>query len=65
MAQCSRIDAGVFQRSHASRLCRSFAVLFQRAQTETGIEWRLLAAIAYQESQWDPLRRPARPACAG
>jgi membrane-bound lytic murein transglycosylase F len=29
--------------------------LFQRAQENTGIEWRLLAAIAYQESQWDPL----------
>ena len=29
--------------------------LFQRAQEVTGIEWRLLAAIAYQESQWDPL----------
>jgi len=29
--------------------------LFQRAQENSGIEWRLLAAIAYQESQWDPL----------
>ena len=29
--------------------------LFQTAQQATGIEWRLLAAIAYQESQWDPL----------
>ncbi|MEO7760369.1 MAG: membrane-bound lytic murein transglycosylase MltF [Casimicrobiaceae bacterium] len=28
--------------------------LFQRAQDNSGIEWRLLAAIAYQESQWDP-----------
>ncbi|MBK6337515.1 MAG: transglycosylase SLT domain-containing protein [Betaproteobacteria bacterium] len=24
-------------------------------QAATGIEWRLLAALAYQESQWDPL----------
>jgi membrane-bound lytic murein transglycosylase F len=32
-----------------------FRDLFQRAQENTGIEWRLLAAIAYQESQWDPL----------
>ena len=24
------------------------------AQAKSGIEWRLLAAIAYQESQWDP-----------
>ncbi len=28
--------------------------LFHDAQERTGIEWRLLAAIAYQESQWDP-----------
>lgn len=29
--------------------------LFHAAQTSTGIDWRLLAAVAYQESQWDPL----------
>jgi membrane-bound lytic murein transglycosylase F len=29
--------------------------LFQAAQASTGIDWRLLAALAYQESQWDPL----------
>jgi membrane-bound lytic murein transglycosylase F len=28
---------------------------FQSAQASTGIDWRLLAALAYQESQWDPL----------
>ncbi|HEX5394517.1 MAG TPA: membrane-bound lytic murein transglycosylase MltF [Rhodocyclaceae bacterium] len=28
---------------------------FQDAQAKTGIDWRLLAAVAYQESQWDPL----------
>lgn len=28
---------------------------FQEAQEITGIDWRLLAALAYQESQWDPL----------
>ena len=27
---------------------------FQEAQTLTGIDWRLLAAIGYQESKWDP-----------
>ena len=36
-------------------LLPSYRQLFQRAQQATGIEWRLLAAIAYQESQWDPL----------
>ena len=28
---------------------------FQEAQIRTGIDWRLLAALAYQESRWDPL----------
>lgn len=27
---------------------------FREAQTLTGIDWRLLAAIGYQESQWNP-----------
>jgi len=29
--------------------------LFHDAQVTTGIDWRMLAALAYQESQWDPL----------
>ena len=28
---------------------------FQEAQALTGIDWRFLAALAYQESHWDPL----------
>lgn len=28
--------------------------LFHAAQARTGIDWRLLAALAYQESQWNP-----------
>lgn len=28
---------------------------FQEAQEISGIDWRLLAALAYQESKWDPL----------
>lgn len=28
---------------------------FQAAQDLTGIDWRLIAALAYQESKWDPL----------
>ena len=31
---------------------RSF---FHQAQQRTGLDWRLLAALAYQESKWDPL----------
>ncbi|HET6720718.1 MAG TPA: membrane-bound lytic murein transglycosylase MltF, partial [Rhodocyclaceae bacterium] len=28
--------------------------LFKQAQIRTNIDWRLLASLAYQESQWDP-----------
>ena len=37
------------------RVLPSYREMFQQAQQDTGIEWRLLAAMAYQESQWDPL----------
>lgn len=47
-----RIDAGVFQERIKSMLPQLRGA-FQSAQLATGIEWRLLAAIAYQESQWD------------
>ena len=32
-----------------------FRRYFDEAATLTGIDWRLLAALSYQESQWDPL----------
>lgn len=32
-----------------------YRALFQRAQEQTGIDWRLIAALGYQESHWDPL----------
>lgn len=32
-----------------------FRALFHEAQLLTGVDWRLLAALAYQESNWDPL----------
>lgn len=28
---------------------------FKQAQTQTGVDWRLLAALGYQESHWNPL----------
>lgn len=34
-------------------LLRDLRPHFQTAQSETGLDWRLLAAIAYQESQWN------------
>ena len=51
--QVARIDASVFQ-DRIKSLLPEYRSTFQRAQVATGIEWRLLAAIAYQESQWDP-----------
>lgn len=32
-----------------------FRRVFHEAQEITGIDWRLIAALAYQESKWDPL----------
>ena len=34
-----------------------FTELFRQAQLATGLDWRLLAALAYQESKWDPQAR--------
>ncbi len=31
-----------------------FVPLFKHAQSGTGLDWRLLAALAYQESKWNP-----------
>jgi membrane-bound lytic murein transglycosylase F len=49
-----RFDAGVFQERIRGDL-PLLRPLFHRAQETTGVEWRLLAAVAYQESQWNPL----------
>lgn len=49
-----RIDASVFQERIRTVL-PAFAGAFRQAQQQSGIEWRLVAAIAYQESHWDPL----------
>ena len=49
-----RIDAGVFQERIRTAL-PEWRKTFVDAQAKSGIEWRLLAALAYQESQWDPI----------
>jgi membrane-bound lytic murein transglycosylase F len=36
-------------------LLPKYQPLFQQAQEETDIDWRLLAALSYQESHWNPL----------
>jgi membrane-bound lytic murein transglycosylase F len=43
---------GIMQRR--PQLLPELRAHFHEAQTLTGIDWRLLAAIAYQESQWNP-----------
>src|SRR4030095_9498303 len=52
--QIPRIDAGIFQE-RVRKVLPQYRTLLQDAQEATGIEWRLRAAVAYQESQWDPL----------
>ncbi len=46
-------DVQTFLEHVRSRL-PEFRHAFHDAQEITGIDWRLLAAIAYQESKWDP-----------
>ncbi len=47
-----RVDAASFVACVRERLPR-YQAWFQEAAAETGIDWRLLAAIGYQESRWD------------
>ncbi len=49
-----RQDAAAFVTSIRTLLPR-YRRMFEEAATITGEDWRLLAALAYQESQWDPL----------
>jgi membrane-bound lytic murein transglycosylase F len=42
-----------FQTHVAERLPR-YRAWFEEAATQVGIDWRLLAAVGYQESKWDP-----------
>ena len=48
-----RIDAGIF-RDRIKTMLPQYRKLFEQAQDATGLDWRLIAAVAYQESQWDP-----------
>jgi membrane-bound lytic murein transglycosylase F len=47
-------DITVFLEHMRTRL-PDYRHIFHEAQEITGIDWRLLAALAYQESKWDPL----------
>lgn len=50
----NRADVVGFLEKMNSELPR-YRKLFQQAQEITEIDWRLLAALGYQESHWDPL----------
>lgn len=47
------VGARNFIRHVTERLPR-YRATFQEAAAKAGIDWRLLAAIGYQESKWDP-----------
>ena len=49
-----RMDAAAFVAASKTVL-PNYRRLFEEAGTLSGNDWRLLAALAYQESQWDPL----------
>ncbi|MBK9161811.1 MAG: membrane-bound lytic murein transglycosylase MltF [Nitrosomonadales bacterium] len=48
------LDAAAFISRYETILPR-YRHLFEEAAAVTGEDWRLLAALSYQESQWDPL----------
>ncbi|MGI9290169.1 MAG: membrane-bound lytic murein transglycosylase MltF [Gammaproteobacteria bacterium] len=47
------VGTHIFMRDYRSRL-EPYREMFYAASEATGIDWRLLAAIAYQESHWNP-----------
>lgn len=47
------VGSRAFMRHVGTRLPR-YRNFFLEAERSTGVDWRLLAAIAYQESHWDP-----------
>ncbi|QEP42326.1 membrane-bound lytic murein transglycosylase MltF [Ectothiorhodospiraceae bacterium BW-2] len=49
----SFVGSRTFRNHVESRLSR-FRVLFEYAGKEVDLDWRILAAMAYQESHWDP-----------
>ena len=38
---------------NSNKLLPKYTALFKQAQESTGLDWRLVAAISYQESHWD------------
>src|SRR5262245_39789859 len=52
LVRFERVDASNFVAGVRERLPH-YQAWFQEAGTESGIDWRLLAAIGYQEPRWD------------
>jgi len=42
-------------QAHLTERLPHYQPLFEAAAAQTGIDWRLLAAIGYQESKWNPV----------
>ncbi|MDR5860670.1 membrane-bound lytic murein transglycosylase MltF [Halomonas eurihalina] len=40
--------------SHAQKRLPDYAQLFRQSARDTGFDWKLLAAVGYQESHWNP-----------
>ena len=53
VANASRIESFTFQRAVESNL-PDWQPLIERVASEFRLDWRLLAAISYQESHWNP-----------
>ncbi len=53
LVRFDRVDAAHFVNGVRERLPR-YQDWFREAAAETGIDWRLLAAMGYQESRWEP-----------
>lgn len=47
------MDATAFLRKR-ERILPEYRDWFHRAEVETGLDWRLVAALGYQESHWNP-----------
>ncbi|MGZ5686026.1 MAG: membrane-bound lytic murein transglycosylase MltF [Usitatibacter sp.] len=53
-AQITAVDSGTLLERIVTHLPK-LRPLFVEAELASGIDWRLVAAIGYQESHWDPL----------
>lgn len=47
------VGTKIFRR-HIEKRLPAYRAMFEKAAAEQGIDWRILAAMGYQESHWDP-----------